>query len=61
MTEDVTISRKGGEIAKNAREELEEETGKGVVSEENYLEKDEKEVRKKKRKKKLIEVAGVGG
>ncbi|MEK6817170.1 MAG: Bro-N domain-containing protein [Nanoarchaeota archaeon] len=45
------ISIKGGEIAKNARLELEEETGESVVSDENYLGDDEDEVRKKKKKK----------
>ena len=46
-------SVKGGNIAGNARIELEEETGEDVVSNENYLEMDEKEIRKEKRKKKL--------
>jgi hypothetical protein len=56
--EHVKVSRKGGEIAKNAREELEEETGESVVSDENYLDKKEKDVREKKKKKKikLIEI-----
>jgi len=56
--EHIKVSRKGGKIAKNARKELEEETGDSVVSEENYLEEKEKDVRKKKRKKKL-EVFGM--
>jgi len=56
--EHIEVSKKGGRIAKNAREELEQETGESVIDEENYLEEDEKEARKKKkRKKKLIEVA----
>jgi len=54
--EHVRVSRKGGEIAKNAREELEQETGEDVVSEENYLDEEERKIREKK-KKKLIEVA----
>ena len=55
--EHVEVSRKGGKIAKNAREELEEETGEDVVREENYLFEEEKKIReKKKKKKKLIEV-----
>lgn len=55
--EHIEVSRKGGGIAKNAREELEQETGESVIDDENYLEEDEKEARKKKkRKKKLIEV-----
>ncbi len=36
-------AKKGGSIAKNAREELEKETGKKVVSKQNYLEKDDVE------------------
>jgi len=30
-------SKKGGNIAKNARKELEDKTGKSVVSDENFL------------------------
>ena len=37
-----TASKKGGNIAKNARVELEEETGKKVVSKDNYLSIDKK-------------------
>jgi len=40
-------SVKGGNIAGNARRELEEETGEDVISDENYLEMDEKEKKKK--------------
>ncbi|GAF86627.1 unnamed protein product, partial [marine sediment metagenome] len=59
--EHVEVSRKGGEIAKNAREELETETEENVVSDENYLYAEEREIReRKKKKKKLIEVE-VGG
>ncbi len=54
--EHINVSRKGGRIAKNAREELEQETMDGVVSEENYLDEDERVVRKKKKRKKLVEV-----
>ncbi|MBU2503964.1 MAG: Bro-N domain-containing protein [Nanoarchaeota archaeon] len=49
--EHVRVSRKGGEIAKNAREELEQETGEDVVSEENYLDEEERKVREKKKRK----------
>lgn len=52
--EHLEISNKGGNIAKNARIELEQETGEPVVSEENYLFLDEKI--KKKKKKKILEV-----
>ena len=37
FNEHILVSRKGGEIAKNAREELEIETGESIISEENYL------------------------
>ncbi len=55
--EHVKVSRKGGEIAKNAIEELEQETGESIVSEKNYLEEKEKDVRErgKKKKQKLVE------
>jgi len=49
--EHAEVSMKGREIAKNAREELEEETGESVVSEENYLDEEEKKIREKKKKK----------
>jgi len=41
-------SKKGGSIAKNARLELEKETGRKVISKENYL-----NLRKKKKKERL--------
>jgi len=50
--EHLKVSNKGGNIAKIARIELEQETGEPVVSEENYLSLDEK-IKKKKRKKLL--------
>jgi len=53
--EHVLVSRKGGEIARNAREELEEEIGESVVSGENYLTEEEKILRQKRKKKLLIE------
>jgi len=52
--EHVLVSRKGGEIAKNAREELEQETGESVISDENYLTEEEKILRAKRRKKKIL-------
>ena len=54
--EHINVSRKGGKIAKNAREELEQETGEDVVSDENYLLDEEKKIREKKKKKKLVEM-----
>ncbi len=44
------VSIKGGNIAKNARLELEEETGTPVSNKENYLEGPEKEARDKRKK-----------
>jgi hypothetical protein len=35
--ENVTASKRGGRVAKNARKELEAETGKSVITEENFL------------------------
>jgi len=49
--EHIKVSRKGGEIAKNAIKELEQETGESVVSNENYLEEKEEDVRKREKKK----------
>jgi hypothetical protein len=37
MQENKAASKKGGNIAKKARLELEEKTGKKVISEDNYL------------------------
>ncbi len=49
--EHLEVSSKGGSIARNALVELEKETGENVISEENYLEKKEKNIRKKKKKR----------
>ncbi len=43
------VSVKGGSIAKNARVELEEETGESIISGENFL--DESEIRKRRRRR----------
>ena len=57
--EHVEVSKKGGDIAKNAMKELEQETGESVVSEENYIKEEERKIReKKKKKRKLVEVRG---
>ena len=37
MVENADAGKKGGKIAKKARLELEEETGKSVITSENYL------------------------
>lgn len=56
--EHLNVSRKGGKIAKNAREELEQETGKNVINKRNYVREKERDARekKKKKKKKLVKV-----
>jgi len=48
MNENKVASKKGGNIAKNARTELEEKTGKSIVTDENFLPKN-KDVKKLKR------------
>ena len=47
MLENADAGKKGGEIAKKARLELEEETGKGVISSENFLPPAKKQIRLK--------------
>lgn len=37
LTENAKASKKGGSVAKNARKELEEQTGKSVITGENFL------------------------
>ncbi len=37
MSENVIAGKKGGSVAKNARMELEQNTGKNVITNENYL------------------------
>jgi len=48
--EHLEVSNKGGIIARNARLELESETGESIVSNENFLETPERLKRKKRRK-----------
>lgn len=50
------VSIKGGNIARNARIELEEETGESVVSGENFLDFPEKLKKKKKLKTNLLQI-----
>ena len=52
IEENTIAARQGGEVAGNARKELEEKTGESIVSEDNFLDTPEKVKRKKK---KLIE------
>lgn len=53
--EHLEVSNKGGIIARNARLELENETGESIVSDENFL--DEPEKLKRKKRKLLTQVA----
>ncbi|MEK6928298.1 MAG: Bro-N domain-containing protein [Nanoarchaeota archaeon] len=52
IEENKIVARQGGEVAGNARKELERKTGESVVSDDNYLDMPEK---LKKKKKKMIE------
>jgi len=56
LEENKVAARQGGEVAGNARKELEEKTGESVVSEENFLDLPEKIKRKRKR---LIEIESI--
>ena len=44
-------AQKGGQIASNARKELESETGKSIVSETNFLNLDKKKLSNKQENK----------
>ena len=50
MAENKKAARRGGNVARVAKEKYEEETGKSVVTDENYLPKNDKkkEIEKKK-------------
>src|SRR3989344_5006705 len=52
MDENKIAARQGGEVAGNARKELEQKTGESVVTGENFLDVPEK---LKRKKKKLVE------
>jgi hypothetical protein len=56
LAENKIAAQQGGEVAGNARLELEEKTGESVVSEENFLDVPEK---LKKKRKKMIEIAEI--
>ncbi len=56
LKENKIAARQGGEVAGNARKELEEKTGESIVSEDNFLDIPEK---LKKKRKRLIEQAGI--
>jgi len=53
--ENKTTARQGGEVAGNARKELESKTGESVLSEDNFL-----EIPEKRKKKKKIQVSYAG-
>ena len=55
MPKNVLVAKQGGEVAGNARKELEEKIGEDVLTKENYLTEKEKVTRKEK-KKKLLEI-----
>ena len=54
MEENKTAARQGGEVAGNARKELEEKTGESIVTDENFLDAPEK---LKKKRKRILEIA----
>jgi len=56
LEENKVAAKQGGEVAGNARKELESKTGENVVSEENFLDVPEK---LKKKRKKLLEQVNV--
>ena len=57
FSESVVIARQGGNVAGNARKEIESITGEIVTTDENYLTEKEKVLREKRKKKKVLEVA----
>ncbi len=56
LDENKIAAKQGGEVAGNARRELEKKTGESIVTEENYLDMPEK---LKKKRKRLVEQASV--
>lgn len=48
LSENAQASKKGGRVAKNARKELEQKTGKNVVTGENFLPSSKKQVKEEK-------------
>ena len=56
IEENKVVARQGGEVAGNARKELEEKTNESVLSEDNFLDIPEK---LKKKRKKLLEQVDV--
>lgn len=56
LEENKITAREGGEVAGNARKELEQKTGESVITDENFLDTPE---RLKKKRKKLIEQVNI--
>jgi len=56
IEENKSAAQQGGEVAGNARKELEEKTGESVLIEDNFLNVPEK---LKKKRKKLLEASQV--
>ena len=54
--ENIVAAKQGGDVAGNARKELEEKTGESILLEDNFLKTPEK---LKKKRKKLIETANI--
>jgi len=56
LEENKFVAKQGGEVAGNARKELELKTGESIISEDNFLDIPEK---LKKKRKKILEVYNV--
>lgn len=56
FSESIAIARQGWKVAGNARKEIESITGESVVNEENYLTENEKVLKEKRRKNKLLKI-----
>ena len=56
FSESIVIAKQGGNVAGNARKEIESITGESVISDENYLNEEEKIIKEKRKKKRILEV-----
>ena len=56
FSESIVIAKQGGNVAGNARKEIESITGESVISDENYLNEEEKILKEKRKKKRILEV-----
>ena len=59
LEENKVAAQQGGEVAGNARKELEEKTGESVITEENFLDAPEKLKKKKKITEPLLEERAI--